>query len=362
MQEIFTFESADLFHNLCGIQDRRVAELEEMLDVELIPRGQSFLVRSPARLRIDRAVRFFERLVEFHDRRTLDSFDTRYLHRLYQSSDADQTLMFEAQDQGASPSDEAEGTNRSGDESDAMQQLMSRAKVFTTYRGKPLHAKTINQANYIDSLMRNPVTIGLGPAGTGKTFLSVVVACQLLTSGEIEKIILTRPAVEAGESLGFLPGDMIQKVDPYLRPIYDALYECLGMEKVTSFIQAGRIEIAPLAFMRGRTLNDAFIVLDEAQNCTLPQLKMFLTRIGRNARMAVGGDVTQIDLKPGISGLVRLVHILKHTQGVQIIRFGNEDIIRNPIVERILRAFESYESSKPNSSNSNEASDASHPA
>jgi phosphate starvation-inducible PhoH-like protein len=336
MQEIFTFESPDLFHNLCGIHDRRIAELEELLDVELIPRGQSFLVRSPVKLQIDRAVRFFELLVEFHERRALDSFDTRYLHRLYQNSDSSQTTMFEAQTENRS--DEA------AEKSKAIELLMRQTKIFTTYRGRPIHAKTIHQAGYIDSLLRNPITIALGPAGTGKTFLSVVVACQLLTSGEIEKIVLTRPAVEAGESLGFLPGDMMQKVDPYLRPIYDALYECLGMEKVTSLIQAGRIEIAPLAFMRGRTLNDAFIVLDEAQNCTLPQLKMFLTRIGRNARMAVGGDVTQIDLKPGASGLIKLLDILKDTEGVQIIRFGNEDIIRNPIVERILRAFESYES------------------
>lgn len=345
MQEIFTFESADLFHNLCGIQDRRIPELERMLEVELIPRGQSFLVRSEARFRIERAIRFFERLVEFHGQRTLDSFDTRYLHRLYQNSDADQGLMFEKPEQ-----------------SDAIRKLMNQARIFTTYRGKPLHARTIQQANYIESLMRNPVTIGLGPAGTGKTFLSVVVACQLLTSGQIEKIILTRPAVEAGESLGFLPGDLVQKVDPYLRPIYDALYECLGMEKVNTYIQAGRIEIAPLAFMRGRTLNDAFIVLDEAQNCTLAQLKMFLTRIGRNARMAIGGDVTQIDLKPGTSGLVKLVHILKNTEGVQIVRFGNEDIIRNPIVERILLAFESFEQQGKEERSTQPGHDTSHPS
>ena len=332
MQEIFTFASADLFHNLCGIQDSRIANLEEMLEVELIPRGQSFIIRSPAKLRIQRATRFFDGLVQLYaDRnRSLDSFDMHYLHKLYQNSDTDQsTLEFE---HAASTSPKAAS------------ELVNRPKIFTTYRGRPLHAKTVQQASYIDSLNQTPVTIALGPAGTGKTFLAVVVACQLLVSGEIEKIILTRPAVEAGESLGFLPGDMVQKVDPYMRPLYDSLYECLGMEKVTAYIQAGKIEIAPLAFMRGRTLNDAFIVLDEAQNCTLMQLKMFLTRIGRNARMALGGDVTQIDLKPGASGLLTLVHILKHTKGVQIIRFGNEDIIRNPIVERILQAFENHES------------------
>lgn len=350
MQEVFTFESSDLFHNLCGIQDRRVPELESMLDVELIPRGLSFLIRSPARPRVDRAIRFFEKLIEFQGGRSLDSFDMQYLHHLYQTTDADQPLIpfQESEDQPPLTDDDPSVETPAQEE---VHQFMSREKVFTTIRGKPLYAKTINQSRYIDSLIRTPVTITLGPAGTGKTFLAVVVACRLLATGEIERIILTRPAVEAGESLGFLPGDMLQKVDPYLRPIYDALYECLGMEKVTAMIQAGRIEIAPLAFMRGRTLNDAFIVLDEAQNCTLAQLKMFLTRLGRNARMAVGGDVTQIDLRPGKSGLLRAARILKGTDGVQIVRFGNEDIIRNPVVERILRAFdrhEDQESREPN--------------
>ncbi|MBW7858529.1 MAG: PhoH family protein [Leptonema sp. (in: Bacteria)] len=330
MQEVFTFESADLFHNLCGIQDRQISSLEAMLGVELIPRGQSFLIRSEARIRIQSAVRFFERLTEFHAHHSIDSFDMQYLHRLFQQLDEDQTVM------------NFDPDLKSSDNLDA-EKFLKQDKIFTTYRGRPLHSKTLNQTKYIESLVKNAVTIATGPAGTGKTFLAVVIACQRLLSGDIEKIILTRPAVEAGESLGFLPGDMVQKVDPYLRPIYDALYECLGMEKVTTLIQAGRIEIAPLAFMRGRTLNDAFIVLDEAQNCTLAQLKMFLTRIGRNSRMAVSGDITQIDLKPGSSGLVRLIHILKSTEGVQIHRFGNEDIIRNPIVERILRAFEKHE-------------------
>lgn len=331
MQEVFTFTSADLFHNLCGIQDRQIPSLEAMLAVELIPRGQSFLIRSESRIRIKSAVRFFERLIEFHAHHSIDSFDMQYLHRLFQQLDEDQTLI------------EFDLESKNENQNHA-KKFLKQNKIFTTYRGRPLHPKTLNQTKYVESLLKNPVTIATGPAGTGKTFLAVVVACQRLLSGEIEKIILTRPAVEAGESLGFLPGDMVQKVDPYLRPIYDSLYECLGMEKVTTFIQAGRIEIAPLAFMRGRTLNDAFIVLDEAQNCTLAQLKMFLTRIGRNSRMAIGGDVTQIDLKPGSSGLVRLIHILKNTEGVQISRFGNEDIIRNPIVERILKAFEKNES------------------
>lgn len=357
MQEIFTFESPDLFYTLCGIQDRRVPELEGMLNVELIPRGQSFLIRSPARHPLERALLFFEQVVRAQSRRSLDAFDTRYLHHLFEATGETESTVDEGPLKGG-PADET-GTSQDqpgeigtvrenpplpGMGEDSVQQWINRDKVFTTYRGKPLYAKTINQARYVDALFRSPVTIALGPAGTGKTFLAVIMACRLLTAGEIERIILTRPAVEAGENLGFLPGDMIQKVDPYLRPIYDALYECLSMEKVTALIQAGRIEIAPLAFMRGRTLNDAFVVLDEAQNCTRAQLKMFLTRLGRNARMALGGDVTQVDLRPGRSGLLGVASLLRNVEGVQIVRFGNEDIIRNPVVERMLRAFDREES------------------
>lgn len=354
MQEIFTFESPELFSTLCGIQDRRVPELEAMLNVELIPRGQSFLIRSPARHPLERALLFFAQVVQAQARRSesLDAFDTRYLHGLFEASGGTQDPPGEAGPKTDDPP-------LPGMEEDSVQKWINRDKVFTTHRGKPLYAKTINQAKYVDALFRSPVTIALGPAGTGKTFLAVLMACRLLTNGDIERIILTRPAVEAGENLGFLPGDMIQKVDPYLRPIYDALYECLGMEKVTALIQAGRIEIAPLAFMRGRTLNDAFVVLDEAQNCTRAQLKMFLTRLGRNARMALGGDVTQVDLRPGRSGLLGVASILRNTEGVQIVRFGNEDIIRNPVVERILRAFDRDEAGAAGggSGSDNEASD-----
>jgi phosphate starvation-inducible PhoH-like protein len=213
-------------------------------------------------------------------------------------------------------------------------------KIFTTFRGKPIYPRTARQADFISSILRNPITISQGPAGTGKTFLSIVAACRMLSAGLVERLVLTRPAVEAGESLGFLPGDMVQKVDPYLRPIYDALYECLGTDRANEFIASRKVEIAPLAFMRGRTLGHSFVVLDEAQNCTLLQLKMFLTRMGRESRMCVSGDISQIDLPPGRSGLGRTIEILENVEGVGFVEFGREDIVRSAMVQRIVDAFE----------------------
>ena len=188
--------------------------------------------------------------------------------------------------------------------------------------------------------MKNLITFGVGPAGTGKTFLSIAVACRMLQSGEIDRLVLTRPAVEAGESLGFLPGDLTQKVDPYLRPIYDALHECIGFERVQVLISLNKIEIAPIAFMRGRTLNNSFIILDEAQNCTVSQLKMFLTRIGKNSRMSLSGDVTQIDLERGRSGLEKVLSIMKDTPQIGIMFLEKEDITRHPLVSVIVDKFE----------------------
>ena len=188
--------------------------------------------------------------------------------------------------------------------------------------------------------MENMISFAIGPAGTGKTFLAVAVACRLLQAGEIERIVLTRPAVEAGESLGFLPGDLIQKVDPYLRPIYDALYECIGYEKTQELLSINKIEIAPIAFMRGRTLAHSFIILDEAQNCTNAQLKMFLTRLGKNSRMSVSGDVTQVDLTQANSGLAKIVGLFKKTPQIGVVEFQKEDISRHPLVEVIVKKFE----------------------
>jgi phosphate starvation-inducible protein PhoH and related proteins len=200
--------------------------------------------------------------------------------------------------------------------------------------------KTVNQKLYVDSIRENTVTFGIGPAGTGKTFLAVAMAAAALVEGEVRRIILTRPAVEAGESLGFLPGDLQAKVDPYLRPLFDALYDMLDPDRVNGYFDRGVIEVAPLAFMRGRTLNDAFVILDEAQNTTPEQMKMFLTRLGFNSKMVVTGDVTQIDLpKERQSGLVVVREILDEVDDVSFVRFGGADVVRHRLVQRIVAAY-----------------------
>ncbi len=200
--------------------------------------------------------------------------------------------------------------------------------------------KTVNQKLYVDSIRENTVTFGIGPAGTGKTFLAVAMAASALIEGEVQRIILTRPAVEAGESLGFLPGDLQAKVDPYLRPLFDALYDMLDPDRVNGYFDRGVIEVAPLAFMRGRTLNDAFVILDEAQNTTPEQMKMFLTRLGFNSKMVVTGDITQVDLpKDRESGLIVVKDILTGIDDVSFIRFGGADVVRHRLVQRIVAAY-----------------------
>lgn len=218
---------------------------------------------------------------------------------------------------------------------------LSSDTVAITYRGKPVKCKTVGQKRYIDSIKTNPVTFGIGPAGTGKTYLAVCVAVQAMKSRQADKIILTRPAVEAGEKLGFLPGDLQNKVDPYLRPLYDALQEMLGLETYTKLMERGSIEIAPLAYMRGRTLSNAFIILDEAQNTTREQMKMFLTRLGDGSKMVITGDATQIDLPSGkSSGLDHAAEVLKDVEGVGIIHLTDKDVVRNPMVMKIVRAYD----------------------
>ena len=207
-------------------------------------------------------------------------------------------------------------------------------------RNTTVAPKTVNQKVYVDSIRENTVTFGIGPAGTGKTFLAVAMAAAALVEGEVRRIILTRPAVEAGESLGFLPGDLQAKVDPYLRPLFDALYDMLDPDRVNGYFDRGVIEVAPLAFMRGRTLNDAFVILDEAQNTTPEQMKMFLTRLGFNSKMVVTGDVTQIDLpKERQSGLVVVREILDGIDDVSFVRFGGADVVRHRLVQRIVAAY-----------------------
>ncbi|MBE6649030.1 MAG: phosphate starvation-inducible protein PhoH [Ruminococcaceae bacterium] len=219
--------------------------------------------------------------------------------------------------------------------------------ICLTAKGKPLKAKTVGQQKYVNLIKTNTVIMGVGPAGTGKTFLAVAMAVTALKEKKISKIILTRPAVEAGEKLGFLPGDLQSKIDPYLRPLYDALGEMLGNESFQKHLEKGTIEIAPLAYMRGRTLDDAFIILDEAQNTTPEQMKMFLTRLGNNSKAIVTGDVTQIDL-PFMkkSGLIEALDILDGIEGIAIYRFSHKDVVRHPLVQKIILAYEKNDTKK----------------
>jgi phosphate starvation-inducible PhoH-like protein len=212
-------------------------------------------------------------------------------------------------------------------------------RVLTTYRGKPVRPKTSGQKRYLDAIRANTVTFGVGPAGTGKSWLAVASAVRALQNKEVERILLTRPAVEAGERLGYLPGDLMSKVDPYLRPLYDALHDMVGAEAMAKLFERGVVEVAPLAFMRGRTLNDSFIILDEAQNTTPQQMMMFLTRIGFNSQAVVTGDRTQVDVAGGRSGLAGLEHILGDIDGVDFVHLRSSDVVRHRIVQEIVDAY-----------------------
>ena len=215
--------------------------------------------------------------------------------------------------------------------------------VVWRHRSLKVAPKTVNQKRYVDAIRDHTVTVGIGPAGTGKSFLAVAMAVAALSRREVNRIVLTRPAVEAGERLGFLPGDLMAKVDPYLRPLFDALYDMLEPDKVNGYLERGQIEVAPLAYMRGRTLNDAFIILDEAQNTSPEQMKMFLTRLGFGSKMVVTGDVTQVDLpRDQRSGLIVVGEILETVDGIVFIRFGGEDVVRHKLVQRIVEAYDRY--------------------
>lgn len=226
---------------------------------------------------------------------------------------------------------------------DEIDQLLNDV-VAITNKGKPVKSKTVGQKKYVDLMKKKTITFGIGPAGTGKTYLAVAIAVNAYKEKRVEKIILTRPAVEAGEKLGFLPGDLQEKVNPYLRPLYDALQEMLGAESFAKMMERGTIEIAPLAYMRGRTLSNAYVILDEAQNTTKEQIKMFLTRLGENSKMVITGDLTQIDLPSGhSSGLKHAVKILKDIEDIGIIRLSDKDVVRHPLVQQIVKAYENSE-------------------
>ena len=234
---------------------------------------------------------------------------------------------------------------RTGNE-DKLSQLAGDV-ICVTAKGKPIKAKTLGQKKYVDAIKNNIVTLGIGPAGTGKTYLAVAAAVAAFREKQVNRIILTRPAVEAGERLGFLPGDLQSKVDPYLRPLYDALFDMLGPETYTKYLERGNIEVAPLAYMRGRTLDDSFIILDEAQNTTREQMKMFLTRLGFGSKIVITGDITQIDLpRDKVSGLKDAMRVLEGVEDIAICRLSASDVVRHALVQRIVAAYDQYEKTK----------------
>lgn len=233
-----------------------------------------------------------------------------------------------------------------GDE-DKLAKLSENGCICITLKGRPVKPKTLGQQKYVDAIRDNTITLAVGPAGTGKTYLAVAMAVMAFRAGDISRIVLTRPAVEAGEKLGFLPGDLQQKVDPYLRPLYDGLFDMLGAESFTKYQERGNIEVAPLAYMRGRTLDDSFIILDEAQNTTPEQMKMFLTRLGFNSKIVVTGDITQIDLADSHrSGLVEATKVLKNIDDVAVITLNEKDVVRHKLVQSIIKAYDRYNQSR----------------
>lgn len=309
-------DDVSLYKRLCGYKDRNLKALEEILKVKIIPRGNTLIIHS-SKEHIEKAVKLIHLMGDFLHINNAD----------YEFNELDLKYL----------------ANSIANGKDVDAHEIKKLKITIQESNKTILPKTINQANYLSTIQKKAVTFAIGPAGTGKTYLAVAAALQFFSARKVERIVLTRPAVEAGESLGFLPGDLIQKINPYLRPLYDALFDLLPAEKIPKLIEAGSIEIAPLAYMRGRTLNNAFIILDEGQNTTKSQMKMFLTRIGNNSRIVVSGDITQIDLdKPRDSGLIHARKVLHGIEEIGFIEFTREDICRHPIVDKIIEAYDNH--------------------
>jgi phosphate starvation-inducible PhoH-like protein len=309
LKHTFSPASNTRLANLCGPTDEHLRTIETALQVRIQHRHDQFRIEGP-KPKAQRALEVLEAMYEIAGR----------------PIPADTVQLMVAAE--ALLDEDAEG-----------------AQMLHTRRSD-LKARTPNQSVYLDNIANHDITFGIGPAGTGKTYLAVACAVDALERSAVQRIVLTRPAVEAGEKLGFLPGDLTQKVDPYLRPLYDALYELMGFDRVVKAFERNALEIAPLAFMRGRTLNNAFVILDEAQNTTPEQMKMFLTRIGFGAKAVVTGDVSQIDLPKGqLSGLVEAEHILKRVKGIAHTRFTSADVVRHPLVARIVDAYDAARTS-----------------
>ena len=308
---LLSLESIDSYQKLFGMNDRNMAVLEQELSVTTALRGQELrLTGDPENVALAEEV-IESLLALLRTGENVDPMRIRYAISLAKDG-----------------------------QSERVEELTDGDVVAVTHRGRPIRCKTLGQRAYVDAVRHHELTLAVGPAGTGKTYLAMALAVVALKNKEVERIILTRPAVEAGEKLGFLPGDMTQKVDPYLRPLYDALFEIMGGDAYQRLVERGTVEVAPLAFMRGRTLNNAFIILDEAQNTTTEQMKMFLTRLGQGSRCVVTGDISQTDLpRDKKSGLSEAMKVLKGVQGVSLIELTAMDVVRHELVQRIVRAY-----------------------
>jgi phosphate starvation-inducible PhoH-like protein len=330
---LLQFDDNSLLPLLYGEHDQHLARIEQRLGVSLISRGNRLAIEGPPSA---------QQLA----RATLDTlYDRLKRGRAVTGAEVDAALRMAIEGDEAVASSNA-GADRSAERApnrDALARFVGADNSILT-RKRHIFPRTPTQAAYIRALMDHELVFGLGPAGTGKTYLAVGMAVAMLLAGRVDRIILSRPAVEAGERLGYLPGDLREKVDPYLRPLYDALYDMLPADQVAKRTASGEIEVAPLAFMRGRTLANAFVILDEAQNTTPTQMKMFLTRLGENGRMAVTGDPSQIDLPRGVdSGLDVAQEVLRKVEGISFIRFTKKDVVRHPLVTRIVTAYEAAE-------------------
>ena len=323
IERIVSAERVEDLMAIFGSFDENIRRIEEALSVTIVNRGNELKVSGDEEM-ADKAVRTLEGLLTLAAKgETIDEQRVRYLITLVNEGNDDQVAQ------------------------------MAKDVVCITAKGKPIKAKTVGQQTYMKAIMKNTVTIGVGPAGTGKTYLAVAAAVAAFREKQVNRIILTRPAVEAGERLGFLPGDLQNKVDPYLRPLYDALYDMLGAETFQKYQERGSIEVAPLAYMRGRTLDDSFIILDEAQNTTREQMKMFLTRLGFGSKIVITGDVTQIDLPDDkTSGLKDAIRVLDGVKDIAICRLTSADVVRHALVQQIINAYEKaaqkQEKEKPN--------------
>ena len=318
IERMINVERVDDLISVFGSFDENIRRIEEAMNVRIINRGTDLKITGDEE-RVDKAAKTLESLLSLASRgETIDEQRVRYLI----------TLVNEGNEQLVSQ--------------------WGKDVVCITAKGKPIKAKTVGQQTYMKAILKNTVTIGVGPAGTGKTYLAVAAAVAAFRERTVNRIILTRPAVEAGERLGFLPGDLQNKVDPYLRPLYDALYDMLGAETFQKYQERGSIEVAPLAYMRGRTLDDSFIILDEAQNTTREQMKMFLTRLGFGSKIVITGDVTQIDLPDDkVSGLKDAIRVLGGVKDIAICRLTSADVVRHALVQEIINAYERADSKKP---------------